>query len=299
MRKKNNFYEKINIVYICTMLISGILIKCSFNSNLDEMWATICVSIGCSGIAAAVMSIFLDLRNARKDKRKKEELRKVFLFGLYHELQHLFERVVWFDRVFDKLKLEKEIDYYMTTDFIKEAYECDCYEATSIEKCKDEIKNIIEKYNNDEWKKSDNDSYKKIEKMFRIIGEASNLVSYEHDIIKRNQMFLVANEIFSTEELRSISTNIDKFVEFLKTPKTNYSTALVFLLDGYLEIHNMGAFKQEMFIYWQPPKSIVDMVIEERRKKEIIPGKQIGLKDRKKDSKNKRRNKGKKNKLKR
>ena len=269
-KEKNRFWDMINIVYVITIVVSIALIISPLIPCIEGVLETILVSIGCSGIAAAVMSIFLDLRNMVREKRKKEQLRQVFLYGLYKELQHLFERVIWFDNVFEKLILDKDIDYYLSLDFIRDAHSCGYYKQTSIEECKQEIETIIEKYIDDNWKNQDDDTCNKIKKMFCIIGTASDLISTEKDIITRNQMYLVTSDILTINEIRDIHTYIDKFVELLKLQKANYGAALRFLFDGYLMLHNMCKFESHMFICWQTKKSGLEMVIDERKKEESI-----------------------------
>ena len=106
-------------IYIGTIIVSLGLILFSFIPHGWKIWENILVSIGCSGIAAAVMAIFLEMHDERKEEKRRKELRQTFLVELDSELRHLFERVLWFEGVLDKIDLSKEIEHYTSINFIK------------------------------------------------------------------------------------------------------------------------------------------------------------------------------------
>lgn len=255
-------------IYVGTVLTSIGLILFSFIPYGWKVWENILVSIGCSGIAAAIMAIFLELNDEKKVKNRREQLRQTFLAGLDDELRHLFERVLWFDNILDKIDLSKEIEYYLSINFISEAHSAGYYRQTSLDECESEIKQICKKYELEALRGRDSETRSKIQKMFFIIGSASMSIITELDIIKRNQMFLITNDIFSIEELNEIYVCTENHVELLRTPDTNYGGALEFLLSAYKKTHEMGHFNQNiMIISWQNCKNLIRLLIEERRSK--------------------------------
>ncbi len=113
----------------------------------------------------------------------------------------------------------------------------------------------------------DLETNKKIEKMFLIIGSASMPLLSELEIIRRNEMYLITNDIFTVEELNEIYVSINQHVDLLKTPATNYGAALSFLLYGYQKVYEWGHFDQDiMVISWQHSKNVVELLIEKRTK---------------------------------
>ena len=259
-------------IYIITIEISIGLIFFSFLPYGWKVWENILVSIGCSGITAAIMAIFLELYDEKKERIRRKQLRQAFLSGLECELRYLFERVLWFDNVLDKINLSKDIEYYLSLDFISEAYSIGYYQQTSFNACEREIEQICRKCQPESLLCKDSEMISKVQKMFSIIGSASKTIIAEFDIIKRNQMFLITNGIFTSEELKTMHTCIGKNVELLSTPNTSYGLPLNFLLEGYKNVHKWGQFEDDtMIISWKNCKNPIELLIEKRKKEATDP----------------------------
>lgn len=254
-------------IYIFTIAISVGMILFSFIPYGWKVWDNILISIGCSGITAAIMAIFLELYDEKKERSRKKQLRKIFFLGIEQELRQLFERVLWFDHVLDKIDLTKDIEYYLPLDFICEAHTVGYYRQATLDECEEEIELICNKYQMESLRNKDFETRSKIQKMFSIIGAASMPIMTELDNIKKNQYFLIMDNIFSSEELNEIYISIGRNVELLSTPDTAYGVALMFLLGAYKRIHRWGKYENEgMIISWKNHKNLVELVIEKRRK---------------------------------
>ena len=110
----------------------------------------------------------------------------------------------------------------MSLDFSREAHSLGYYERTTLKKCEKEIRQVVSKYELDNLKQLDDETNKKIDKMFFIISSASMNVLNELDVSKRNHMFLVANGIFTVTELDELYRNIESHIKYIRTPNSNY-----------------------------------------------------------------------------
>lgn len=259
-------------IYLFTIAISMGLLFLSFVPYGWKVWENVLISIGCSGITAAIMAIFLERYDEKKEKSRREQLRKIFLLSLNQELKHLFERTLWFDHVLDKIDLSKDIEYYLGLDFIREVHTAGYYRQALLDECEGEIEQICNKYLMESLTSKEVETRTKIQKMFSVIGSASMSIITELDNIKRNQIFLITDNIFSSEELKEIYILIGENVELLTTPDTAYGVPLIMLLDGYKKIHRWGQFENDiMFICWQSCNNPAKLVIEKRKKEAQKP----------------------------
>ena len=89
-----NFCVK-NPIYVITILIS-IVLTIPF-----MIWGTNVLSvlsgIGCSGIAAAIMAIFIDAKIDKDRKKKIEKAKATYFKSLYNELSIILQRILWFE----------------------------------------------------------------------------------------------------------------------------------------------------------------------------------------------------------
>ena len=62
--------------------------------------------------------------------------------------------------------MDKDIDYYLSLDFVAEAHKWNYYKIDKLENVEDEINEIINKYDKEKWHDNEVISYDKVEKMF-------------------------------------------------------------------------------------------------------------------------------------
>lgn len=63
-------------IYLFTIAISVGLIFFSFVPYGWKVWENILISIGCSGITAAIMAIFLELYDEKKERSRREKQKR-------------------------------------------------------------------------------------------------------------------------------------------------------------------------------------------------------------------------------
>ena len=91
-------------IYIGTIVVSILLLipACIWQSTI----LTVLSGIGCSGIAAAIMAIFLDDASIKKENKRKARVRAIYLRDLKEELKMMLERILWFEK-----RLDEEYDW--------------------------------------------------------------------------------------------------------------------------------------------------------------------------------------------
>lgn len=252
-------------IYIISIVVSLIFIIVSYIPYGIKGAEVILQGMGCSGIAAGIMAIFIDDIQQKQNKKRISELREKFLWRLNVQLKLLFKRIIWFDHVILEHDLDKEIGYYLSLDFLSEAFKWNYYKSDKIENVEDEINEIINKYNKEKWEDSEAITYDKVEKMFNIIGFASAELQSEVDNLLNNEMYLIVNGIMTTKEIKELYGCLRNHVQFLQVKGTNYSTSLLFLLQAYKFVRSMGNYQEDdMYITWQLPKDTLQMVLEKR-----------------------------------
>lgn len=256
-----------NQVYVASIVISLLLIILSNIRNINTDAKTVLISIGCSGMAAAIMAIFIDMAQKKQEESRNMQLKKYNLSGLYYELKSFFERLIWFDEILSTHEIDNDIEYYLSSDFLTEALSWNVYSQEDYKEICSSIKELIDKYNKDSWKESENITHKKVEKMFYIISNASIKIQEEMTILNKNRNFLVANSIVTIEEINELNVCVGKFIELLGVKGTNYSTSLHFLFSAFDKIKDIGNYDDELYIItWHPKDDIVDLLLEDRKK---------------------------------
>ena len=88
-------------IYIITILgsmllfVPSLVCECS-HSNLQPLY-NVFSGIGCSGIAAAIMAIFLDYSNNRREQEKLKKAKSLYFKQIYDQLIMVVERILWFN----------------------------------------------------------------------------------------------------------------------------------------------------------------------------------------------------------
>lgn len=251
------------IVYICTLLISIILISIAFIPGGAEFFETVLLSIGCSGIAASIMAMFLEYVNLKREQTKKNYYRYVYFNDLSQQLKKLFERVLWFDKAIGSVDLTKDINYFLSLDFVCEAGVMNIDETISFDEAEKRIKDIIVKYKKESWSDS-SIIWEDTTVMFRIIGRASEGLYDEIERLKNNRLVLVLYDIVNDDEVQDILNCIEEFPRALLTDKLNNSTALSFMWNGYKNVRKICDFNDEFYVSWQPKCDIKKLYFDSK-----------------------------------
>ena len=79
----------IAIIISALFLVPSLICKCPVFDTLS--------GIGCSGIAAAVMAIFLERANAKRECERTAMAKSLYFKQLYDQLIMMIERILWLD----------------------------------------------------------------------------------------------------------------------------------------------------------------------------------------------------------
>ena len=284
VRKKKKISENM-CFYIISLAVSFIMVIVSLCPGGIEAAGTFLLSVGCSGIAASIMAIFLERISNKKDRDRKAFYRYIFFNDINNQLRMLFERIIWFDKALPKLELSKDVQYYMSLDFVSEAYFLDIDECMVFSDAEKTINEIMEKYKADKWD-DEKINLERVNKMFQIIGEASKCLSNEGEKVKTFRLEIIQDDIMDVSELDEIIRSIDDFPQALSLGKGHALVAIKFLWDEYKKVRELCGYTDDLYVFWQPPHSILRMSYD-RKKKELASS----IKNARKPKKTFRRNK--------
>ena len=77
------FFSDINRVYKASIVISILIILLSYVPYGIAGAETILVSVGCSGIAAGIMAIFIDIAQKKQEEKRIMQLKKSIIWAAY------------------------------------------------------------------------------------------------------------------------------------------------------------------------------------------------------------------------
>lgn len=252
--------------YIISLVASFLMVIVSLFPGGYEAAGTFLLSVGCSGIAASIMAIFLERISNKKDRERKAFLRYIIFGDINNQLRMLFERIMWFDRALPKLDLSKDIQYYMSLDFVAEACLLDIYECLTFSDAEKSIYEVMEKYKADKWD-DEKINLELVNRMFQIIGEASKCLSNEIEKIENNRLEIIQDDIMNVRELDELIRCIEDFTQAISLGKGPALTAVKFLWGEYKKVRELCGYTDDFYVFWQPPHSIIRMHYDRKKKK--------------------------------
>ena len=235
-------------IYIGTIAISLLLLipACIWDCNI----LTILSGIGCSGIAAAIMAIFLDMASLKKENERKAKTRSIYFRGLKEQLKMMIERIIWFDeRLNDNFDWDKDPATYSTFQYMLYAnQQYPTEETISFEEAEARLNMLKDKYSLDEQSKMQADHLKNVRKMFLILAESGLALLSEAKSIKERCIELDAEDYMPLKEIESMCFQISMGVSLMCKPNKNYGAAILSLLSAYKTICKAGNYTDKINI---------------------------------------------------
>lgn len=220
----------------------------------DCDFVTMLSSIGCSGIAASIMAIYIEINNSKREKKKLEQARKLYLRKINDQLSMLFGRILWFDERMsdDDFDWRLHPTEYCSLQFMAAAsMEYPNKEKIPFEEAKTRLESIGQKYDLARQAKMSQEERIKVQKMFAIISWSSiNLINAAKEI-GENKLALDINEYLSLQEIDSLISNINNGISFISQSGKNYSTSVKMLLQAAEIIRKAGNFTDEISLELQ------------------------------------------------
>ena len=239
-----------NPIYVITILIS-IVLTIPF-----MIWGTNVLSvlsgIGCSGIAAAIIAIFIDAKIDKDRKKKIEKAKEVYFKKLYDELVMMLQRILWFE----KRLPEDDFDWNMPP----EAYSTISYmlfsskfpnENISFEEATKRLEDCSKKYGLESMKLLSDKEKGKIVKMFRIVAASGDYLKMHLETIKKNEIALNVEEYLSFEDINTLTFNINLALTLMEKTNKNYGAAINSLVSSVKKLRETCGYQNEFVIALQ------------------------------------------------
>lgn len=237
-------------IYFITILVSiplfipSLFCKCSY-SNLQPLY-DVFLGIGCSGIAAAIMAIFLEYTNNRREQEKLKKAKSLYFKQIYDQLIMTIERILWFNERLQDTTFNwnlQDNDYstfgYMTAIGSKYPETLLAYDDAI-----NKLKNIGKKYNIENITTvAEADKYK-INRLFKIVSASCSYLLNEANTIKNNKLILDVEEYMSLDENKGIIFDISFFITLMSKPDKDYQAAVDSLISVTERIRKIGQYSK-------------------------------------------------------
>ena len=234
-------------LYIIISVISIFLMLPSW--FWKENFAVLLSNIGCSGIAASIMAIYIERNAEKKEQKRIEKARHIYFKALNEQLNMLFERILWFDERMDDPNFNWELNpqEYATMNYM-------VWASTSYEKGRtivisdamNLLKEIGEKYNLENQKNMTAEKLLCVQKMFIILSSSCSYLLNEVNVIKENKLLLETEDYISLDEVKDLLFNVSFGVGVMSQAGKNYAAAINSLISASEIIRRVGNYEGEL-----------------------------------------------------
>ena len=85
----------------------------------NASWATVIMSVGCSGIAASLMAIILYFFDLNNKKKQLKLYKKIYIIPIQEEILRLFQKILWLEDNIDnpEINWHLNLNEYLKLDF--------------------------------------------------------------------------------------------------------------------------------------------------------------------------------------
>lgn len=235
-------------VYIITVIISIVFIALYF--FLDNRVFTILSSIGCSGLAAALMAFFLESALLKKEAERIDRAKYMLFRGLIDELRMILERVLWFDARMDDMCFEwnRALNEYSSLRYMVSANKNYPEEVVTFEEAEQRLTALCEKYSLNQLSQMTSEQLFRTQKMFQIVAASSSYLVLEANTLRDNKLELDSERYISLEETKKVLLDISLGISLMNSPSKNYSAAISSLLAAYKMIQAIGKYTDDFRI---------------------------------------------------
>ena len=235
-------------IYFFTIAISLLLLipACIWKCNI----LTILSGIGCSGIASAIMAIFLDMASLKKENERKAKTRSIYFRELKEQLKMMIERVLWFDeRLNDNFDWDKDPTIYSSLQYMLYAnQQYPNKEKISFEEAEARLNTLKDKYSLVEQSKMQAINLQKLQKMFMILATSGITLLSEANSVNENKVELDSEDYLSLKEIENIHFQISMGISLMSKTNKNYGVAISLLVSAYKTICKVGNYNEEICI---------------------------------------------------
>ena len=195
-------------------------------------------SIGCSGIAVAIMAIFIEKHTKNQQETVKKKARKAYFQELHGQLKMMLERIVWFDERMDDAQFDwgKNPIEYSSLKYMIWATENYPEYVMSYNDIRDALLKIAGKYNLEHQENMSTNEKIKVYKMFNILGVSGTEIVRQIEIIDANKLVLDMEDYMSLDDISELNSSIRMAVFLMMSNGKNYGVFVSQLLSAYDKI---------------------------------------------------------------
>lgn len=225
------------------------LILASF-TTCDSSLAGVLSGIGCSGIAAAIMAIFLERENSKREREKADKAKALYFNQLYDQLKMLAERILWFherisDDTFNWDLPDKEystLNYMLAMGSKYPSY------SLSFDEAIDKLRSIGEKYSLENIKALDEQEVRKINRLFQIVASGASYLLMEANAINGNKLILEIEDYLSIKENKQLMFDISLSIGLMPKTDKNYQAVIESLISATEKLREIGKYTDDICV---------------------------------------------------
>lgn len=220
-------------IYIWTIVISTAFIIPGCIVSYPVL--NVLSSIGCSGIAAAIMAIFIENHTKNQQETIKKKARKAYFQELHGQLKMMLERIVWFDERMDDVQFDwgKNPIEYSSLKYMIWASENYSEYNMSYNDIRGTLLKIADKYNLEHQENMSTNEKIKVYKMFNILGVSGTEIVRQIEIIDANKLMLDMEDYISLDDISGLYSSIRMAVFLMMSNGKNYGVSVSQLLSAY------------------------------------------------------------------
>lgn len=233
-------YTRIYIL-ICVISLAMMLPSCIQDRSILNTLS----GIGCSGLAASIMAIYIESNAKKIEKQKLAKARNLYFKKLNDQLNMLMGRIIWFN--------ERLSDHEFNWDLPPQEYSSFKYmlsanslypetSSFSFDDAKTKLTEIGEKFNLEAQKKMSPEDLLIVQKMFIILATSASFLLNEANTIKDNKLDLNISEYADIETIDGILFNISLAIGIMSIPGKNYSAAIDAVLSASSTLRELGQY---------------------------------------------------------
>lgn len=217
------------VISIC-FIVPGCFASCPVLNVLS--------SIGCSGVAAAIMAIFIEKCTKEKQEAIKKKAQKAYFQELREELKMMFERIVWFDERMNDTQFdwEKNPAEYSSLNYMVWASKNYFEYSMSYEDIKNKLMKIADKYCLSRLEKMTPEERTKVCKMFNILGVSGAGMIKQIKTINDNKLLLDIVNYMPLDKSKNLSFEVVMAVSLMMSQGKNYGAFVAQLVSAYEEM---------------------------------------------------------------
>lgn len=216
--------------------------------------------IGCSALTASVMALYIEKNNAKKEKIRLNEAKRIYFKRIEGELNIILGKIIWLDDKIDDREFDWsfQVKEYFTFEFMIWVGRYYNNKKISLDEAEKILNIIRDKYNIEKQQKMQEMELLKIKKMFEIISFDGAHLWREANIVKDNKLILGIADYLSIEKIDSLIMSISLGIEMMNEDVMNYSDAIGCFFSAYKIISSEIGYAEDIDVSFRCSVNILE-----------------------------------------